>query len=114
MRWIFLLVSALCCAILIPINVTYNLKFIAEKDRDVLGILTLQNVSGEWLFAHVAMSYVINGIVLAFIYYNWKAMAVLRWSWFRSDEYQKSFYARTLMVLGVVSPDGKQDLPASY
>ena len=114
MRWIFLAVSVLCCAILIPINVTYNLKFIAEDKRDVLGILTLQSVSGEWLFAHVAMSYVINAIVLAFIYYNWKAMAALRWSWFRSDEYQKSFYARTLMVLGVVSPDSKQDVRASY
>lgn len=110
MRWIFLTVSVLCCAILIPINVTYNLKFVPEEKRDVLGILTIQKLSGEWLFAHVAMSYVINGIVLAFIYSNWKAMAVLRWSWFRSDEYQKSFYARTLMVLGVVSPDSNRYL----
>jgi calcium permeable stress-gated cation channel len=104
MRWIFLAVSVLCCAVLIPINVSYNLKFVPEDSRDTLGILTLQNLSGSWLVAHVAMSYVINGIVLGFIYYNWKAMVALRWTWFRSDEYQKSFHARTLMVLGVVSP----------
>ena len=112
MRWIFLTVSVLCCAILIPINVTFNLKFIPEANRDVLGVLTVQNLGGEWLLAHVVMSYVINAIVLGFIYYNWKAMAALRWTWFRSDEYQKSFYARTLMVLGVVSPDSKQFLHA--
>ena len=104
MRWIFLAVSILCCAILIPINVIYNTRFVPEEKRDTLGVLTIQNVSGSWLFAHVAITYLINGIVLAFIYYNWKAMVALRWTWFRSDEYQKSFYARTLMVLGVVSP----------
>jgi hypothetical protein len=108
MRWSLLAVSVLCCAILIPINVTYNLQFVREEQRDTLGILTIQSVSGTWLFAHVGMTYVINGIVLAFIYYNWKAMVALRWTWFRSDEYQKSFYARTLMVLSVVSPKREQ------
>jgi len=106
-RWIFLTVSILCCGILIPINVTFNAKFIPEEDRDILGVLTIQNLSGSWLFAHVAMTYVINAIVLAFVYYNWKAMVALRWTWFSSDEYQKSFHARTLMVLGVVSPHRK-------
>jgi hypothetical protein len=82
MRWIFLAVSILCCGILIPINVTFNAKFIPEERRDTLGVLTIQNLSGFWLFAHVAMTYLINGIVLAFIYYNWKAMVALRRTWF--------------------------------
>lgn len=112
MRWVLLLVSVLCCATLIPINVTFNLKYIEEKNRDTLGILTIQKISGSWLFAHVGMSYIVNGIVLTFIYYNWKAMVTLRSAWFRSDEYQKSFYARTLMVVGVVSPDSEQTLRA--
>jgi hypothetical protein len=35
------------------------------------------------------------------VYWNWKKMIQLRYAWFRSDEYNKSFYARTLMILSV-------------
>lgn len=40
-------------------------------------------------------------IVMAFAYINWKRMVYLRKMWFRSPEYQQSFYARTLMVTNV-------------
>jgi calcium permeable stress-gated cation channel len=49
----------------------------------------------------VAASYLINIIVLVFVYLNWRKIIALRYTWFRSDEYNKSFYARTLMVLNV-------------
>jgi hypothetical protein len=32
------------------------------------------------------------------MWWHWKKMVALRHAWFRSDEYLKSFYARTLMV----------------
>jgi hypothetical protein len=38
---------------------------------------------------------------MAFAYFNWKRMVYLRKMWFRSPEYQQSFYARTLMVTEV-------------
>src|SRR5258708_962396 len=40
-------------------------------------------------------------LVLGFVWYHWRAMVCLRHQWFRSDEYKKSFYSRTLMVLKV-------------
>lgn len=39
--------------------------------------------------------------MFAFVWYNWRHMARLRNEWFESDEYQKSFYARTIMVTDV-------------
>lgn len=62
------------------------------------------------------MSYVINAIILGIVYLNWKKMIQLRYTWFRSDEYNKSFYARTLMILSVPkklqSDEGLQSLLA--
>ncbi|KAG9055422.1 hypothetical protein FS842_002232 [Serendipita sp. 407] len=114
MSWIFLFVSVITCGALIPINVAYNRKYVDEQKRNTLSILTVQDVEGKTLFFHVAASYLINIIVLAFIWYNWKKMVALRHAWFRSDEYTKSFYARTLMILNVPkklqSDEGLQSL----
>jgi hypothetical protein len=49
----------------------------------------------------VAATYLINAFALGLVYYNWRKVLVLRYRWFRSDEYTKSFYARTLMITGV-------------
>ncbi|PVF95251.1 DUF221-domain-containing protein [Serendipita vermifera] len=114
MSWIFLLVSIITCGALIPINVTYNNKHVDPEARNTLSVLTIQDVQGTSLFFHVAASYLINVIVLVFVYLNWRKIITLRYSWFRSDEYNKSFYARTLMVLNVPkkiqSDEGLQSL----
>jgi len=98
MRWLFLSVSLLTCAVLIPINVTYNLKHIPSKARDILTMLTIRDVSGELLYAHVAVTYVITFLVVFFVDIHWREMIKLRHTWFRSPEYLQSFYARTLQV----------------
>ena len=98
MRWLFTSIAFLTCAVLIPVNVTYNLKNVQSKDRDVLSMLTIRDVSNKLLFIHVAVSYLICFIVIAFIWFNWRKVVELRNQWFRSPEYVQSFYARTLMV----------------
>ena len=101
MRWLFSSIAALTCAVLIPVNVSYNLRNVESKDRDVLSMLTIRDVSGNLLFVHVAMSYVICGVVIVFVWFNWRKVVQLRTQWFRSPEYVQSFYARTLMVNSV-------------
>ncbi|KAH8087807.1 DUF221-domain-containing protein [Cristinia sonorae] len=98
MRWLFTAVAGLTCAALIPVNVTYNLQHVKKEDRDALSMLTIRDVSGNLLFVHVAITYVICGLVMGFVYYHWRAVVHLRLQWFRSPEYMQSFYARTLMV----------------
>lgn len=100
-RSLFSSIAFALCAVLIPINITYNLKNVDINDRDDLSILTIRDVQGYTLAAHVAMSYVITGLVMFFVYINWVQMVRLRRAWFRSPEYAKSFYARTLAVMQV-------------
>lgn len=97
-RWLFTAVAVLACGILIPINVIYNLRHVDQAQRDALSMLTIRNVSGNILFAHVAASYVFTLLLMLFVWIHWKEMLRLRHQWFRSSEYTQSFYARTLMV----------------
>ena len=100
-RWMFTAISILCCGILIPINIYYNTKVSKNPSQNVLLLLTIRDVRGVWLWAHVVMTYIVTFVVFAFIYVHWKAMVRMRGIWFRSSEYTNSFYARTLMIQGV-------------
>jgi hypothetical protein len=101
MRTIFSLVAILTCVILIPINVSYNLSHVPSSGRDVLSMLTIRDVGGNVLWAHVGMVYVITGVVIVVVWFHWTAMVRLRAQFFRSPEYTLSFYARTLIVTRV-------------
>ena len=101
MRTIYSLVAILTCVILIPINVSYNLSHVPSSSRDALSILTIRDVGGNILWAHVGMVYVITGIVIVVVWFHWTAMVRLREKFFRSPEYVLSFYARTLIVTRV-------------
>jgi calcium permeable stress-gated cation channel len=101
MRTIFSLVALLTCAILVPINVSYNLKFVPKDSRDALSMLTIRDVGGNYLWAHVGMVYIITAAVIVVVWFHWTAMVRLREQFFRSPEYALSFYARTLIVMRV-------------
>jgi len=101
-RHLFSCIAIVACGVLIPINVTYTIKNSTSKDDyDILSMLTIRDVSGQLLFAHVAVSYIITALVMFFVYINWVQMVKLRHEWFRSPEYAQSFYARTLTILHV-------------
>ncbi|KAF9243161.1 hypothetical protein BU15DRAFT_86554 [Melanogaster broomeanus] len=100
-RSMFSCITLLCCAILIPIDAVYNIQHVNSADRDVLSMLTIRDVQGSFLFAHVAVTYAISAVVMFFVWRNWKEMLRLREQWFRSPEYMESFYARTLTVTRV-------------
>lgn len=84
-----------------PINVVYNLKKVSADSRNYLSLLTIQNLDGNILWAHVAVVYLITLLVCYSVWYHWKKMILLRQAWFRSDEYQQRIYSRTLMVTQV-------------
>lgn len=101
MRWLFSGIALLTCCVLIPINITYNLRHVDSKNRDFLSMLTIRDVSGNLLYAHVAVTYLITFLTMFCVHVHWKEMVRLRHTWFRSPEYLESFYARTLQILHV-------------
>ncbi|OBZ69463.1 hypothetical protein A0H81_10260 [Grifola frondosa] len=56
-RWLFTCIALLTCAVLIPINVVYNLRHVDPKGRDVLSMMTIRDVAGNFLFAHRPVSW---------------------------------------------------------
>ena len=101
MRWLFTGIALLACSVLIPINITYNLRHVDSTARDALSMLTIRDVSGNLLYAHVAVTYLITFLIMFCVYVHWREVVRLRHAWFRSPEYLESFYARTLQVLHV-------------
>lgn len=101
LRWMFTAIVAICGAVLVPVDIAFNLQQVPSQSRDVLSILTIRDVSGWRLWIHVAVTYVVTLIVLGFVWYHWREVVRLRREWFRSPEYIHSFYARTLMVTKV-------------
>lgn len=101
LRWMFMAIAALCCGVLIPVDLIYNLNKVDAGDRDVLSTITIQNVRGASLYAHVAVSYGVTIIVCWFIWFNYGKVIDLRMQWFRSYEYQESLAARSLMITQV-------------
>ncbi|KAI5480148.1 hypothetical protein MNV49_001808 [Pseudohyphozyma bogoriensis] len=100
-RNIFIAMAALSCLVLIPINVVYNLKYVKSESRTYITMLTINAVSGNWLWAHVAITYIVTFIVFFFLWMNYNEVIKLRWAWFRSEEYQNSLHARSLLITQV-------------
>lgn len=44
------------------------------------------------------MTYALTAVAFFFIWRNWESMVKLRWEWFRSDEYQNTLHARSIIV----------------
>ncbi|KAF8316081.1 DUF221-domain-containing protein [Clavulina sp. PMI_390] len=113
LRWLFTVLAFIGCAITMPVDIVYNLRN-SPKGKTVLSMLTVQDVKGDYLFVHVAATYLCTFAVMGFCWWHWRAVVQLRHQWFRSDEYTKSFYARTLMVQHVPrkmqSDEGLQSL----
>lgn len=100
-RWLFTAVALLTCGVLIPLNIIYNLNNVPVTQRNFLSTLTISNVRGTFLWAHVAMSYLICFLAFWFIWFNYKRVVDLKHAYFRSKEYQNSLHARSLMITGV-------------
>ncbi|TFL07149.1 DUF221-domain-containing protein [Pterulicium gracile] len=98
LRLLFLGVVVLAGGVLLPVNAIHNLKHVKPNKRDVLSMLTIRDVGGSALYAHIGVTYAITIFICVLLYMNWVQVVRLRKTWFRSPEHMQSFYARTLAV----------------
>lgn len=92
-RNIFLILTVLGCAILIPVNwVNFT------PDDLWLVKITPRNVSGDPHWATVAFAWLLTIVVCSFLWWNYRQVTQLRRQYMESPEYQQSLHARTLMV----------------
>lgn len=74
----FLCIAGLCCAVLIPINVAYNLNYVNSNSRNYLLMLTMSKVRSNWLWAHVVVTYVVTAMAFYFIWRNYSVGPLAR------------------------------------
>ncbi|KAI0373932.1 hypothetical protein BV20DRAFT_1049372 [Pilatotrama ljubarskyi] len=67
-RRLFTAVAILTCVVLLPFNITFNIAHVNPQARDVLSMLTIRDVEySDWIFAHIAVTYAITFLVIAFL-----------------------------------------------
>ncbi|KAJ4300548.1 hypothetical protein N0V88_003226 [Collariella sp. IMI 366227] len=96
-RNIFVILAVLGCAILIPINWTN----FSPPDPSWLVQITPRNVWGSPHWATVVFAWVVTIIVCGFLWWNYRKVLHLRLKYMRSEEYQHSLHARTLMLYDI-------------
>ncbi|MCJ1466604.1 hypothetical protein MMC07_005224, partial [Pseudocyphellaria aurata] len=96
-RNIFLVLSVVGIAILIPANTAGS-----TKDRkQALQVMTPIGIRRSALWAHVFSAYVIDAIVAFFLWRNYVAITRLKRQYFESSDYVMSLHSRTLILTDV-------------
>jgi len=95
-RNIFVVLSAIGCGILIPINILGSSQY---GDVATLTKFTPQYIyGGSRFWAFVLVAYLFQGTICGFIWWNYKAVFRLRRAYFENKEYKASLHSRTLLV----------------
>lgn len=100
-RNLFLIFAVIGCFVMIPINVSYNLKSslassVSKSDAFVLMTPTL--LYGNTLYAHVFVTWLFDAIICFFLWRNFNKIIALRRNKFKTEEYQNFLFMRTMMV----------------
>lgn len=97
-RNIFLVLSVLYCAVLIPVNSFNSVN--SENDTWLDRITPLQaQTRNQW--ALVVISWAATFTICSFLVWNYHKVVGLRQQYFESKEYRQSLHARTLMITDV-------------
>ena len=103
-RNIFVLVTIVAVAILLPANVISSKKHINQiVGHGFLNLSTPQYATTPALWVHVVCAWAINIIVAFFLWRNYTAVTRMRRQYFESVEYLTALHSRTLMFTDIRS-----------
>lgn len=96
-RNMFLALSVIGCAVLIPINISQSSGAVAQG-FSAFSTMTPLYVTTEAIWSQVICAWAFDAIVIFFLWQNYRALLRLRRRYFQTPDYQMSLHARTLMV----------------
>src|SRR4051794_32381989 len=94
-RNLFLSLSVVGCAILIPTNLA---KGTFTGPVNIITKVSPINTFGQANWAITICAWLFNIVLAGFLWWNYRAVLKLRRQYYESSEYQASLHARTLMV----------------
>lgn len=112
-RNMFATLALFGCLILVPVHVTTTRSQLAgqppaagaDSVTSALISITPLNVTGPALWSHVVASYVIDLVVMLFLWLNYRTIAKLKRSYFQNKEYQQSLHARSIWLTDIPRKD---------
>lgn len=96
-RNMFLILSLVGVGLIIPINLK-NYKWETEGEEGWLAEITPLGVWGTPIWSQTALAWIIDFVVMGFLWWNYRKVLQLRRKYFETPEYQQSLHSRTLMV----------------
>ena len=97
LRNMFLVLGVLGIAVMIPVNITQGNKAITHG-LDAFAIMTPLFIFGGGLWAQVVVAWLVDLVVIYFLWYNYRRVHRLRRTYLESPDYQRSLHARTLLI----------------
>ena len=94
-RNMFIVITAIGCGILVPINLIKGQKF---DGANAISRVTPVNTFGTSNWGMVICAWLFNATMAGFLWWNYRAVLRLRRQYYDSPEFQASLHARTLMV----------------
>jgi calcium permeable stress-gated cation channel len=101
-RNMFLVLGIVCSAVIIPVNVLSSRKnYWVGAPTAPLVVMTPVMAWGEGMWAHVVVAYIIDIVVMVFLWLNYRSIARLAQHYFRTEDYQNSQHSKTLMIADI-------------
>jgi len=104
LRNIFLILGLLGICVMIPVNITMSNKSITQG-LSAFSIMTPLYIWGKGLWAQVVVAWLIDLVVIYFLWHNYRRIHRLRRAYLESPDYQKSLHARTLLIRDISPKD---------
>ena len=104
-RNMFVVLAVVGCAIIVPVNVKgsvdFQKQFNGANANAAIILMTPRDLFGEIFWAFVALAYIFDIIVCAFLWWTYRAVHRLRRKYLESTDYQNSLHSRTLMITDI-------------
>lgn len=104
LRNIFIVLGVLGLVLMIPVNVGLGNKAVS-RGSSAFAVMTPLFIFGSGLWAQVVLAWVLDLVIIYFLWHNYRRVHKLRRAYLESPEYQRSLHARTLLV---------RDIPPKY
>ncbi|RVX72238.1 hypothetical protein B0A52_04442 [Exophiala mesophila] len=102
LRNIFLVLALIGILIMIPVNVTQGS---VSGSVSAFAVMTPLYIWGRGLWAQVVFAWLIDLIIIYFLWYNYRKVLRLKRNYFESPDYQRSLHSRTLLVRDISKQD---------
>ncbi|EXJ82985.1 hypothetical protein A1O3_06802 [Capronia epimyces CBS 606.96] len=97
LRNIFVVLAFIGLVLMIPVNVGLGKKTVSHGSS-VFSVMTPLYIFGGGLWAQVVLAWLIDLVVIYFLWHNYRRVHKLRRAYLESPEYQQSLHARTLLI----------------